>query len=266
MIQSYFGISKIPFASDCIELLPHQREAQENLKVHSSQGGLCLVMGMPGTGKTILKQNIVAKADKTMLVATVSRTLHTYTNTVKILCEAFKIEFEGTAFKCERKLIEEAFALKRQGKSLVTVIDDAHLLDMDNLRKLRLLFEDFPRNHNLILIGQPELLTRMNLSVNEDIKSRVTYSVEMKRLNPGMMEEFILHQLDQVQLGHNTFSDEAMGLIVRSADGLLRRARNLCISCLLEAVRARTKTIDLKLVNKVLIQPHWRKDFDLLEY
>ena len=59
---------------------------------------------------------------------------------------------------------------------------------------------------------------------------------------------------------------QALGLIIRSADGVLRRARNLCVSTLLEAVRSRTKTVDLKIVNKVLIQPHWRKDFDLASF
>ena len=52
----------------------------------------------------------------------------TYTNTVKILCEAFRVEFETTAFKCERRLIEQAFSHNHTGKMLVTIIDDAHLL------------------------------------------------------------------------------------------------------------------------------------------
>ena len=75
------------------------------------------------------------------------------TNTVKILCEAFRAEYENSAFKCERRLISQAFSHNHTGKMLVTIIDDAHLMEMSNLRKLRLLFEDFPKNHNLILIG-----------------------------------------------------------------------------------------------------------------
>jgi hypothetical protein len=34
------------------------------------------------------------------------------------------------------------------------------------------------------------------------------------------------------------------------------------LSSLLEAVRDPTRTVDLKQVNRVLIQPHWRKDCD----
>jgi len=104
------------------------------------------------------------------------------------------------------------------------------------------------------------------LSVNEDIKSRVTYSTVMRRLNPDAMQSFILAQLDRVGLGHNIFTEEALDLIVRSVDGVLRRARNLCLSCMLEAYRKKDKTIDLEIVNKVLIQPHWRKDAEIEHY
>ena len=77
------------------------------------------------------------------------------------------------------------------------------------------------------------------------------------------MNDFILKELDKVALPHNIFDPEALNLIARSADGILRRARNLSLSCLLEAVRARKRTIDLHIVNSVLIQPHWRLDNDI---
>ena len=67
---------------------------------------------------------------------------------------------------------------------------------------------------------------------------------------------------DRAGLGHNTFTPEALALVVRSGEGLLRRTRNLCLGCLIEAVRDQTRIVDLKHVNRVLIQPHWRKDCD----
>jgi len=57
-------------------------------------------------------------------------------------------------------------------------------------------------------------------------------------------------------------ADDALALIVRSSEGILRSARNLCVASLLEAVRDRIKTVDLKQVNRVLLQPHWRRDLD----
>ncbi len=89
-------------------------------------------------------------------------------------------------------------------------------------------------------------MTNLHLSVNEDIKSRITFSVIIPRLNPDQIQAFLLGELDSVGLPYSTFSDEALGLLVRSSDGVLRRARNLALACFLEAVRDQTKSIDLK--------------------
>jgi MSHA biogenesis protein MshM len=266
MIRSFYGLTHNPFDLRDLELLPPQREIHDTLKVHCQQGGLCLVLGVPGTGKSVIKQALQRLPEKQYLVATVARTLHTYTNTVKILCDAFRIAFDHSAFQCERRLIEQAFSLNHAGKSLTTILDDAHLMDLANLRKLRLLFEDFPKNHNLILMGRPSLLAALDLGVNHDIKSRVTYSVITKRLHADDMRAFILRELDRAGLGHNVFTAAAVDLIVRSADGVLRQTRNLCVGCLIEAVRAGNKTIDIDNVNRVLRQPHWQKEADLTDF
>lgn len=266
MIRAFYGLTRDPFDLRDLVLLPQQQEIHDILQVHCQQGGLCLVLGVPGTGKSVIKQALQRLPDNQHLVATVARTLHTYTNTVKILCDAFKVDFESNAFKCERRLIEQAFALNHAGKCLTTILDDAHLMDLANLRKLRLLFEDFPKNHNLVLLGRPNLLAALDLGVNHDIKSRVTYSVLTKRLHADDMRQFILRELDRAGLPHNTFTRPAVDLIVRSADGVLRQARNLCLGCMIEAVRAADRTIDIDIVNRVLLQPHWQKDADLTDF
>ena len=266
MIRAFYGLTQNPFDARELQLLPQQQEIHDTLRVHCQQGGLCLVLGVPGTGKSVIKQSLLRLPENQHLVATVGRTLHTYTNTVKILCDAFRVQFESSAFACERRLIEQAFSLNHAGKSLTTILDDAHLMDMENLRKLRLLFEDFPKNHNLVLIGRPSLLAALGLGVNLDIKSRVTYSVISKRLGADDMRDFILRELDRAGLGHNTFTQPAVDLIVRSTDGVLRQARNLCVGCLIEAVRSASKTIDIDNVNRVLLQPHWQKEADLTDF
>jgi MSHA biogenesis protein MshM len=266
MIRAFYGLTQNPFAARELALLPQQQEIHDTLKVHCQQGGLCLVLGRPGTGKSAIKQSLQRLPDNQHTIACVGRTLHTYTNTVKILCDALRVEFESCAFKCERRLIEQAFSLNHSGKALTTILDDAHLMDLANLRKLRLLFEDFPKNHNLVLLGRPSLLAALDLGVNLDIKSRVTYSVITKRLSADDMRGFILRELDRAGLGHNTFTGAAIDLIVRSADGVLRQARNLCVGCLIEAVRCANKTIDIDNVNRVLMQPHWQKEVDVTDF
>ena len=51
MIRSFYGLTQNPFDARELELLPQQQEIHDTLKVHCQQGGLCLVLGVPGTGK-----------------------------------------------------------------------------------------------------------------------------------------------------------------------------------------------------------------------
>ncbi|MDA1086800.1 MAG: AAA family ATPase [Verrucomicrobia bacterium] len=232
--------------------------------VHAQQGGLCLVLGEPGTGKSSIKQALIERDPKRIVTPSINRTLHTYSNTLRILCEAFQVEYEGARdCRAERALVEQVFKLHRAGKMIVPIIDDAHLMPAESLRKLRLLFEDFPSSHNLVLFGQPYLLHTLSLAVNEEIRSRVTYSVVLAPLAPEDIEAFLLDAFDRAGLGHNIFTEDALALVVRSAEGILRRARNLAVGSLIEAVRDQTRSVDLKQVNHVLTQPHWRKDYDL---
>jgi type II secretory pathway predicted ATPase ExeA len=264
MIRSHFGLKAIPFDPARIDLLEHQQSILEMLMVHAQQGGLCLVLGEPGTGKSAVKQALIDRDPKRMVTPVVNRTLHTYSNTLRILCDAFQVEYDGARdCKAERNVVEQAFKLHRAGKMIVPIIDDVHLMPAESLRKLRLLFEDFPRSHNLVLFGQPTLLHTLSLVVNEEIRSRVTFSVVLKKLAPEDIEKFLLDQLERAGLGRNVFTEEAVALIVRSADGLLRRARNLAIGSLVEAVRDQTRTVEIKQVNHVLAQPHWRDAHDL---
>ena len=265
MIRAHFGLQKNPFAAESLTLLAHQQEIFDILMVHAQQGGLCLVLGEPGTGKSVLKDALLAHDPKRLITPVVNRTLHTYHNTLRILCQAFQIEFHGQDHHCERLLVQEAFRVHRAGKMLVPIIDDAHLMLPECLRKLRLLFEDFPRSHNLVLIAQPPLLQTLALVQNEEIRSRVTYSVVLPRLGPELIEAFVLGELDRAGLGHNTFTPDALALIVRSGEGLLRRTKNLCVAALIEAVRDQIRSVDLKQVNRVLVQPHWRTERDSAE-
>ncbi|MEI6398620.1 MAG: AAA family ATPase [Pseudomonadota bacterium] len=259
MIKSYFGISHQPFSIDeDAPLLDHQQRHFDILKVHSQQGGFCLILGEPGTGKSILKNAIIRHDPKQWITPVINRSLHTWPNLLRLLCQALQLDTLGNDTKCEARLINEARAYNAKGKTIIPIIDDAHLLPVDALHKLRLLLEDFPKNHNLILIGQPSLNTTIQLRPQQDLKSRVTYSAKIDALAPTALSSFIYQQLDLAGLPHQTFTNEAVNLILRLSEGTLRAVKNLCIGSLIEAVRDQTKIVDLKQVNAVLMQPHWR--------
>ncbi len=76
MIRSFYGLTQNPFDLRELELLPQQQEIHDTLKVHCQQGGLCLVLGVPGTGKSVIKQSLQRLPEKQYLVATVAPHVH----------------------------------------------------------------------------------------------------------------------------------------------------------------------------------------------
>lgn len=175
MIKSTFGLKETPFYRDNFELLPQQKEAFDYLKIHSQHGGFSAIVGEPGVGKSVLKEHLeLLTKERTNVVASISRTMHTYWNILNQLAISLKLDVKTA--KLEQALIEAAYKHVKNNKTLYVLIDEAHLLEMSTLRKLRLLFDKFPKKYNLILFGQIELMHYLSMNINEDLKSRITYS------------------------------------------------------------------------------------------
>jgi len=264
MIKALLGITKEPFNHTDLPLLAQQKHIVDLVKIHAQQGGFSVIIGQPGVGKSIVREHLESFAsERDTIVASFSRTLHTYAHCLNQLADSLQLSV--AANQLEKKLIQTAFDHVRQRKTLYTVIDEAHLLDMTVLRKLRLLFDQFPAKHNLVLFGQPELLYYLSLLSNADIKGRITFSHTLVPLANEAMVDAINDQLKAVGLGANTFNDDALELIVRCVEGNLRLGRNLCYASLIEACRAGKKIVTTGHVNAVLIQPHWRSHDQLIK-
>lgn len=264
MIKPTFGITNEPFIRGENELLKQQQDIFEIIKIHSQHGGLSVVTGAPGVGKSVLKMKIEKLAnERDTIVVSISRTMHTYLSILKQMAISLKIDVSPR--EVEQELIQVAFNYARDRKTIYTLIDEAHLLDMEVLRKLRLLFDQFPKKHNLVLFGQQELLFHLSMKVNEDIKSRITYSKNILPLCDKEIESYVLSELEAVKLGANVFNETALEIIIKSSQGNLRLCRNLCYGSLIEACRENKKIVNTSHVNSVLIQPHWRSHEELVK-
>lgn len=103
------------------------------------------------------------------------------------------------------------------------------------------------------------------MKINEDIKSRITYSETILPLNDESLEQYIAAELEAVRLGINTYDPAAIELIIRSARGNIRLCRNLCYSSLVQACTDNKRAVSIRHVNNVLIQPHWRSHDELVK-
>ncbi len=138
MIKATFGLQHEPFNRTELTLQPQQRKIADIIHIHAQHGGFSVVIGPPGVGKTVLREHLEALAkDRDSVVVSCSRTMHTYLNLIQQLAESFKIE--APTKDLETALIQTAFTHVRERKTLYTLIDEAHLLDMAVLKKAALI-------------------------------------------------------------------------------------------------------------------------------
>ena len=257
MIKATFGVTKEPFYRSDLDLLPQQAEAIEMIKIHAQHGGFSVIVGNPGVGKSAIREHLERLGkERDTVVVSFTQTMHTYQPILKQLAES--LQLSATQTEMEKELIQAAYRHVQSQKILYIVIDEAHLLDIGILRKLRLLFERFPKKHNLVLLGHPELMFRLSMMCNEDIKSRISYSKQVLPLHDTDLTNFIIAELAAVGLGANTFDEAAVQVIMRAVQGNLRLCRNLCYASLVATCLDNQRICTVSHVNAALQQPHWR--------
>jgi MSHA biogenesis protein MshM len=264
MIKSTFGLTKEPFYRSDLALLPQQTEAMEMIKIHAQHGGFSVIVGHPGVGKSVLREHLEKLGkDRDTVVISFTQTMHTYLNILKQLAQSMQLSVPVNDL--EKELIQAAFRHVQSQKILYIVIDEAHLLDINVLRKLRLLFDRFPKKHNLLLLGHPELMFRLSMMCNEDIKSRISYSRQLLPMMDEALSDFIIKELAAVGLGANTFDEAALQVVLRAVQGNLRLCRNLCYASLVATCLDQQRICTVSHVNAALQQPHWRSHEALLK-
>ena len=264
MIKATYGITQEPFYRNESVLLPQQTEAIEMIRIHAQHGGFSVIVGHPGVGKSVIRAHLEQLGrDRDTVVVSFTQTMHTYRPILRLLAESLQVEAQMKDI--EKELVQAALRHGQSQKTLYIVIDDAHLLDIDILRRLRLLFERFPKRHNLVLLGHPELLHRLSMMCNEDLKSRISYSKQVLPLHDADLISFIVAELAAVGLGVNTFDEAALQVIARSVQGNLRLCRNLSYASLVAACLDRQRIVTVSHVNTALLQPHWRSHEALLK-
>src|SRR5216684_5888082 len=138
MIKATFGLTKEPFCRSEVALLPQQRDAIDMIRIHTQHGGFSVITGNPGVGKSVIREHLEQLGkERDTVIASFTQTMHTYQPILKQLAES--LQLNAPMKDIETELIKAAYRHVQSQKNLYVVIDEAHLLDINLLRKLRLL-------------------------------------------------------------------------------------------------------------------------------
>lgn len=201
--------------------------------IDKRQGLTCAALGDVGLGKsTVLRFLYGEYAARENVIATLIPTpkFPSIFAMLKYICGDFGIEPRRSFIAQQDSLQEWLLATYESGKNAVLFIDEAQLLDNQQLELIRGLLNYETNEHKLIqiaLAGQLELREKLNTEKNKALYSRIsTYSV----LDPLTLEEtvaMIEHRCKYVGI-RNPFSKDAMERVYVNSKGIPRGILKLC--------------------------------------
>jgi general secretion pathway protein A len=207
--------------------------AKARFTINKRQGLTCAALGDVGMGKsTVLRYLYGEYAAKEDVVATLIPTpkFPTLFGMLKYICSDFEIEPRRSFIAQQDALQEFLLAQYQDKKNVVLFIDEAQLLDNQQLELIRGFLNFETNEHKLIqiaLAGQLELKDKLNTEKNKALYSRIsTYSM-LDPLTPEETNAMIEHRCLYAGI-QNPFTDEAMETVFIKSKGIPRNILKLC--------------------------------------
>jgi type II secretory pathway predicted ATPase ExeA len=143
----------------------------------------------------------------------------------------------------------DALALEHaeRGRTPVLVLDEAHLLDHDQLEGIRMLTNhDMDRSSPFacLLIGQPTLRRRIKLGVLAALDQRIAVRYHMTGMTMDETIGYLRHHLTLAGRSDPLFSDDAAALIHQTSRGYPRAVNNLALLALVAAFATSKNIVD----------------------
>lgn len=242
MYQQHFGLRAEAFSLTpdpaFLYLSPGHSEALAGIEIAlRDRRGLMVMTGEVGTGKTTLLYSILNRLGSEARSAYIANTTLSFEDILRQALKDFGVPCDSRE---KPELVEalNAFLIQCAAEGVVAalVIDEAQNLDRTSLENLRLLsnYETFSAKLlQIVLVGQPELETKLQSPSLRQVAERVAVHCHVNPLTRTESRNYIQHRLEAVGGSLDIFTPGAVRVILRRARGIPRRINILCHNALL---------------------------------
>lgn len=262
MIEQHWGLDRKPFANTpdptFVFASPTFEEGFARLvyDVTEIRGGLSLVTGDVGCGKTMLARALAERlADTSHAVSVLASPRLTATQLLLAVGEATGMEKPPRAkHTLVRALGDHLAAVHATGRRPTLLVDEAQLVPAALLEEIRLLtnYEGRADKHlHVVLLGQPELRDRVARS--PQIDQRISLRFQLQPLEAAEVGAYVAHRLKVAGMDgrRRPFDDGALAALAERTGGVPRLVNNLATQALFVGALRRVASIDAELVNAV---------------
>jgi general secretion pathway protein A len=262
MYLTFYGFAEKPFNATpdprFLYMTPGHREALAQLLYGTQERkGFIVLIGKVGTGKTTLLHALWQRLREQTAVSFVVNSTLPFDGILEYVLEDLGIPRAGES-RAQRLIALNNFLIKRErdGQNTVLIIDEAQNLDVATLEQIRLLSNfETPTSKllQILLVGQPELKTKLDLPELRQLKQRVGLRCHIPPLTVEEARAYIRTRLRIAgarDLG--LFADSAIDRISAYAGGIPRLINIVCDHCLLFGYADEKRRIDRQIVEQAI--------------
>jgi len=259
-ILAWFGLKRFPFdknikTQDLMNTDP-LKECAARLDYIKRRGGILLLTGDPGVGKTIALRRFVDALNENLFkpfytpLSTLSRAdLLYHINRLLGLCP--RLSKSAIYHQIQNALLQSK---ELSGKTILLIIDEAHLLQTGPLEELRLLTNFKMDSYDpfiLILSGQSDLRRIMDFAVMEPFNQRIAMRYHMPGLSTEQTQNYITHHLKLAGANEPILNEQALQAVHEVSFGIPRKIGAVTEAALTYAMFDQKRSVTPEMVLKV---------------
>ena len=259
-LLAWFGLKRFPFdknikSAQTMDTEP-LKECLARLEYIKRRGGILLLTGDPGVGKTLALRKYTQSLNQNLF-----KTLYTPLSTLsrsdllyhlnRMIGLPPRLSKSAIYTQIQHALLESK---EQMGKTVKLIIDEAHLLQTGPLEELRLLTNFKMDSYDpfiLILSGQSDLRRIMEFAVMEPFNQRIAIRYHMPALTPLESKHYISHHLKLAGANEPILDDAALKAVHELSFGIPRKIGAITEQALTYAMFDQKHTVSAEMVLKV---------------
>jgi general secretion pathway protein A len=261
MYQEFYGLKEDPFSispdPDFMYWSQKHLAAFRHLmySIHRKKG-LILLTGEIGAGKTTLINALLKEIDEKAKIASISNSEIDVNGLFQFIFHSFGLQLEDNKVKNLIKLNEFLLKSHNEDKDVVLILDEAHNFSNEVLEEIRLLSNiETPKEKliQIVMVGQPGLLDKINSIGFEQVRQRVGMSYYLRSLSQTETNLYIRKRLEiSGATNASLFRDDAIAEVFKYSKGIPRVINTICDNAMLFGAAERSPQINASIIRRVV--------------
>jgi len=239
MYTEHFGLNVLPFENVPDPLFfynqgDHARIRQQISGSLQSGRGLIVVTGPIGSGKTTLSQMIKSDFPEKIRIIWMAEPPASSSDLYIFLAQELGLQLSSSEKTfVMRDIRNDLLRINSEGKKCLVIMDESHLMSDDVVNGIRLLNnleEGSIKLIQLLLLGQEELMEKINRPEMEPFKQRIAALEILGKMNVDGIRKYVSHRIQVAGGTPALISDtgwEALSIAFNSG-GTPRTINSLC--------------------------------------